>query len=195
MKRSHSGVNHTSTGACVTGDTRPYINGTVHTIKEVFNTAAKRSSKTVDADGGEWYKLKVPLTVNSIDVKSGKMVEATVTRMYRKKVDIKLLKVTLANGTALSCTKKQMLYTRDGWQNSAKYKVGSILAIPKKLIAYEDGDGINGEEVTVECAEILSWQIAEGHEMRKEKIYSLMITQKDTDVLDRLLVLIKIVAD
>lgn len=169
-------------------DSRVYVNGTLMSMKEIFTTLTSKSSKEADDEEGAWYQLRKAVTLNSIN-DAGKVVEVTTKSMYRNRIESRLTSVELANGLRIRVTQNLKFYTRDGWIAISELKAGMLVAIPSKLIEYEDGDGINGEEVTKELAEFLSWQISEGYERPNNN--GAAITQKDTTVLDRLMKLFK----
>ncbi len=168
---------------CVTGDTRIYVDGTLKMASELFKQLADVKSKEEVSTGGGGYMFdtkKVTYT-NSIDDKTGKIVEGKIIKLYRKAIETDILLVTLMNGLKITVTKEHKLYTRYGWQDSTKYKVGSYIGVPRKLLPCRKIAKVDGKKVTKELAELLSWQISEGYEAKNNN--SVTITQKDTSVL------------
>jgi SNF2 family DNA or RNA helicase/intein/homing endonuclease len=158
-------------GKCVKNDTLMYVNGKITTAEEIWNTYA---GETAFDGEGFWADPTDDLLVNSID-DSSKIVQAPIERLYRQEVQEKLRKITLQDGSSITITRQHKLLTNKGWTN--ELNVGDYICVPAKLLW-------QGKPQDPDLVKFLAWQIAEGHENKKEA--RLAVTQKDAAILQDL---------
>jgi hypothetical protein len=79
------------------GSSRAYVNGTLRSLKQLFDDHANRESKVVDKHDTETYTVKGSVYANSIDERTGKIVQSKVVGISRRAIEEEVLVVTLAN--------------------------------------------------------------------------------------------------
>jgi DNA polymerase III delta prime subunit len=125
-------------GKCVSSAEAIYINGLKIKIGDLFDLFARKDSKLLDQDGGEWYEPTITLTTNSINETTGKIIQTQVKKIYRQKISEDIVTVRLENGLKMTMTQAHRLLTTRGWQNSLEYHKGTFVALPKFLIPDAD---------------------------------------------------------
>ncbi|WP_342752309.1 SNF2-related protein [Aphanothece hegewaldii] len=161
-------------GKCVANDTLILINGTLQKAEEIWQTYA--TDEIVFDGEGFWSNPKAPLSVNSIDEKTGKIVQSFVKSLYRQLVHEKLKKITLQDGSVITITQQHKLLTHQGWKNNLTEE--DYICVPSKQIW-------RGQLQDFDLIKMLAWQIAEGYE--SEENGHLAISQKNVRLLEELL--------
>ncbi|MHB8585432.1 MAG: SNF2-related protein [Thermoplasmatota archaeon] len=146
-------------GKCVVGSSR------LHTIEGPVRMDAlweqPLRSLGHDEDGGEWARLEKPVVVNAFDPARRAMAPTKVTKIYRQYVHEKLLRVRLADGSSLTCTKRHSwLRSEGGWTAAAGLARGDRVAVPSAT------SHRGSSRVDPKAAELMAWQLAEGNEHR-----------------------------
>jgi intein/homing endonuclease len=163
------------TGKCRYARDLAVLNGVLIEAHEAWSRY--RSSDQVFDGEGWWSKPNEPLFVNAIDDETGKIVRKRIVNLYRQEVHEKLVRVKLNDGSETTVTKVHKLRGPEEWTN--EIKVGDRICVPSKLL-HEDGD------LDVELAELFGWMIGDGHENRNSAKTTMVVTQKDTAVLERI---------
>ncbi|MEO1429982.1 MAG: SNF2-related protein [Cyanobacteria bacterium J06633_8] len=112
-------------GKCVAPDTQIYINGSLNTAEEIWESYAGETQ----FDGeGFWAESTQQLVVNSLNESTGEIIQAPIRRLYRQKVEEKLRKIKLQNGSSITITHRHKLLTNKGWTNHLE--IGESVATP-----------------------------------------------------------------
>ncbi len=159
-------------GKCVGSMDQVLINGTLITAEDAWARFA--SDERHRDDEGEWASPTQPLATTALAA-DGRMVDAPISRLYRQKVSEWGRRVTLDDGSSLTITDRHKLHAADDW--TVDINPGDRVAVPRRLVW-------EGRPEDSDLAELLAWQIAEGHE--DARIGRVTITQKDGARLERL---------
>ena len=166
----------TGVGKCLLYDELVYTNGTLKRIGELWDT---ESTDILYNNEEQWSIPKHKILINSYDESTGKIIIKNVEKLYRQYIDETIREITLDNGMKINMTKAHKLLKQNGWENNLN--VGDYISIPNVLY---NTSSANTFVVTKELANLLAWQISEGHENSKYNLVA--ITNTEIDVLNKL---------
>lgn len=142
------------TGKCLGPDELLLINGNTITAQEAWNTYA---SAATEFDGsGYWSEPASDMLVNSKNA-DGKIIKRRVSKLYRQQVSEELFKITLNDGSRITCTAAHKLYDGESWIRADSIQAGSTACVAARL-EHEHSD------LHLETAELFGWMIGEAHE-------------------------------
>lgn len=155
-------------GRCQLPETVVWTEYGPRTLQEIAVEFAE--GEPSEDDGiGFWYKLRRPLRVYSSD--NGESVLRQVTRVYRQRYEGPLQHCKIEGGVDIHKTPEHGVLVEDGWKKNLS--VGEFVSrLGHIQCSSEDHDTTYPDE-----AELIGWQIAEGHEL-KNAIY---ISQKSDE--------------
>jgi intein/homing endonuclease/superfamily II DNA or RNA helicase len=159
-------------GKCLAADSLIFINGELISAEDAWNRFAGAS--VFDGEG-DWAEPTTKLLTNSISETTGCITQIRIKRLYRQRVSESVRRVTLADGSRITITRRHQLLTDNGWTNDLSK--GDYVCVPAKLLW-------RGEPQDSDLIKFLAWQIAEGYELASPS--RLTITQKDVSVLNEL---------
>ena len=160
-------------GKCLAPDSLVAVNGALRTVEALWESSARQ----IQFDGeGFWAIPSERLVVHALDEVTGQIVMTPIRRLYRQHVQEQLRMVRLEDGSSVTITRRHQLLTSNGWTNDLQ--VGDYVCVPAQMPWV-------GQAEDPDLVKFLAWQIAEGHEDRKQA--SLAVSQKDTAVLEELL--------
>ncbi|MEI7769840.1 MAG: SNF2-related protein, partial [Chloroflexales bacterium] len=160
-------------GKCLLGSSLIYVNGTLRPAEQLWEQFA--GATTFDGEGF-WAKPAASLQVNAIEAATGKIVPAQVERLYRQRISESLRTVRLEDGSSITITGRHQLLTSRGWTN--ELGPGDYVCVPARLCW-------QGAPADLDLIKLLAWQIAEGHEDRRQA--QVTLTQADQPLLKDLL--------
>ena len=179
LKVVGSGVDASQVGSgkCCAPDTRVFVNGALTRIDELWERYAGPGWSDQE---GLWARPKEPLVTNSL-ADDGRIVASRISAMYRQPVRERGRRITLDDGSVITITNSHRLLSLDEW--TRHLVPGDVVCVPQKL-------SWAGEPLPYELVELVAWQLAEGHELDHTQGRRwpdrVVITQKDTSVLNRL---------
>ncbi|HEY6404444.1 MAG TPA: LAGLIDADG family homing endonuclease, partial [Blastocatellia bacterium] len=159
-------------GKCLAADSLILINGELIAAEEVWGRFA---SASIFDGSGDWAEPAAELLTNSISEATGRIAQTRIRRLYRQRVREGLRRITLADGSDITITRRHRLLTDKGWTNDLRE--GDYICVPAKLLWH-------GESQDADLIKFLAWQIAEGYEITSPS--RLRITQKDVSTLKEL---------
>ena len=123
-------------GKCLLPD-EPVIlaDGSIKSIKEVFEELAEESEPVIQNKGEEFLKVKQGPQVVSLD-KDLKQIHSQISHVYRKKVKEDMVQVKTRSGKRLIITKEHPLLHIDNgvkWINGENLRKGQRIAVPRTL--------------------------------------------------------------
>lgn len=118
-------------GKCLRGDARVYVHGRFMSIESLFDASAHEPSKWIDADGGEWYRPKptVPVDTVSVNEATCELTSTTISRFYRQIINEDMVIVTLIDNKRITMTLRHRLLTANGWAQYGAYRVGTVVGV------------------------------------------------------------------
>jgi len=127
------------TGKCLVPDTNiHFLNGDITTIKDIFDKYSDKVNTYFDGEG-TWYNLKEKLETISFDPDSNTLKPGTISKIYRQYVDTNLKKITLSNGTTITCTYKHKFYAYSKYMPDVPIWLEShVLHVDDKLHYLDD---------------------------------------------------------
>jgi hypothetical protein len=134
-------------------------------------------------DSGQSVAPAVALFSPSLTAQ-GRATSGRVSLLTRRQVEGWGRSVALDDGSAITMTAGDLVLGIDGWTD--RVEVGDAVAVPRNIIW-------PGTQTDLAVAELLAWQIAEGHELPNDA--SVLITQKNRAVLERLQMLASEIED
>ncbi len=155
-------------------------NGPV-SLQEIFEEYAESEPEETD-EIGSWYALRRSLRVYSSN--DGVGLLKNVSRIYRQKYKGTIERVQIEGGVDLFKTPEHGVLCENAWKK--RLSAGDYVS----RLGQISRDPYSRDETFPEEAELLGWQIAEGHELKN----GLYITQKEDCTRDYLAALIERVA-
>ncbi|MBM3903886.1 MAG: hypothetical protein FJ357_01900 [Thaumarchaeota archaeon] len=146
-------------GKCVLGDSVIETGSGPIQIQQLWNDSA-----ITEQDGNEsWAKLNNPVNIQTFDRK--KIILKKVDKIFRQKVDEEIVKLTLWDGSVIECTKRHRFLTVYGWKKAGELTIQDKVAVPSQTLHVPEND------LTPDLAELIAWQLAEGHESFEDGKY------------------------
>jgi hypothetical protein len=160
-------------GKCQVPWTLVWTDSGPSTLRELFDDASDGGKPNIPADGvGEWFVPKRDVFTWAFD--GSRLSRKKITGVYRQQYLGPIQKIEASNGVTIEKTPEHGVLSMRQWRNS--------IDIREHLDRVQDLPWTGTEQVSAEFAELLAWQISEGHDSR----YSLCITQKDDEMRSRI---------
>lgn len=120
-------MDEVGTGKCVGPDTRILLNNAYVRAEDAWERYA--SETRWSDDEGEWAEPAVPLiTTGNVD---GRAKQVAVGRMYRQQISEQVRRITLADGSRITVTRRHKLLTPNGW--TRHLTVGDFVGVPSTV--------------------------------------------------------------
>ncbi|PIY89919.1 MAG: hypothetical protein COY74_04255 [Nitrosopumilales archaeon CG_4_10_14_0_8_um_filter_34_8] len=147
-------------GKCVVGSSLiETIDGQI-TIEDLW-----KDSIVIEQQEDEyWAKLSKPITVQTFD--GQKIIGKKINKIFKQKINEEITKITLADGSIVECTQRHRFLTSDGWIMAGSMKAGDKVAVPSTTLHMAKNN------LDVDLAELMAWQLAEGHEYFENEKYA-----------------------
>jgi len=124
------------TGKCVTPETPVFLgNGSLTTIKDVFDEAEKNGRVEIDSPDEKLVRLKERVEVDSLDGNM-KARKSLVSHAYKKRISEDCVKIQTKTGREITVTKEHPLLTLNGvaeWKSSKALNAGDYIALPRSV--------------------------------------------------------------
>ncbi|MEM2160238.1 MAG: SNF2-related protein [Candidatus Nitrosotenuis sp.] len=147
-------------GKCVVGESLIETGSGPVQIQHLWSD----STITVQDGDESWAKLNHPIHIQTFDGK--KIILKKVNKIFRQKINEDIVKLTLLDGSVIECTKRHRFLTPNGWKKAGQLNTKDKIAVPSQTLHKQQND------LTPDMAELIAWQLAEGHESFEDGKYA-----------------------
>lgn len=144
------------------------------TLEEIWDNYSDPNT-SIKEGRGEWRKLS---KIKVLGIKKQKSKYQKAINIYREKVR-KIRSITLQDGSKIEVGLRHLFWNNENkWIKAKNLKIGDWILVPKIIPSCN-----SKEEINKNCAILLAWQIAEGHEYKSS---TFTISQKERSILIKL---------
>lgn len=137
-------------GKCVLGTEFVYVNGTLVTMKNLYDNLSNNIFQ-IDHENGVWTEPKHDLYVNSYDSNTKTIILKKINKLYKEFINQTVRKITLENGLEINMTMEHKLFNdKSEWTKTLQ--IDDYVAIPSVLYNGSTSENLNDEFIQVIAA-------------------------------------------